>query len=155
MSRGFKKEYLIIRSVKENDCKKLFNFLKELDEKIKYFFHPHPFDLETIINICRSKKDHYFVMFFKNKLIGYSFLRLFGYEIPSFGLIIRQGFTGQGYGLFLTNWTIKKAKELGYKKVILKTYIENIPAQKIYNKVGFKIVGITKDKKQYKMELLL
>lgn len=89
----------------------------------------------------------------KNKIIGYSFLRLFGYEIPSFGIVVRRDYYGKGCGATLTKWTIEKAKKLGYKKVILKTYKENIPAQKIYEKIGFKIIGETKDKSQYKLEL--
>ena len=142
-----------IRNIEEKDIDELYLFLNNLDEKTKEFFHPHSFDKNTITSICTLKKDHYYVMVENNRIIGYSFLRLFGYEIPSFGVIIRPGFTDKGYGTTLTDWTIKKAKELGYKKVILKTYKENISAQKIYEKIGFKIVGETEDKKQYKMEI--
>jgi len=144
-----------IRSIEENDAMDIFNLLNDLDEKTKIFFHPHSFDFKTISNICRSKTDHYFVIFLKDKLIGYSFLRLFGYEIPSFGIVIRRGYTERGYGTILSRWTISKAKELGYKKVILKTYKENFHAQKIYKRIGFKIVGESEDKKEYKMELNL
>jgi len=91
----------------------------------------------------------------EKKIIGYSFLRFFGYETPSFGCCIRNGYEKKGYGMILTKWTIEKAKKLGFNKVILKTYKENIPAQKIYKKIGFKIIGETEDKKQYKMELIL
>jgi RimJ/RimL family protein N-acetyltransferase len=155
MSIDSKKESIFIRNINESDAKKLYEFLKNLDENTKTYFHPHPFDMKTILNICKSKKDHYFVMFLKNNLIGYSFLRLFSYEIPSYGIIIKKEYTNKGYGTILTKWTIEKAKNLGFKKVILKTYIENISAQKVYEKLGFNIVGKTKDKKQYKMEIIL
>lgn len=155
MSIDFKKGSIIIRNLEESDVRELFDFLKNLEGKTKIFFHPHPFDLKNIKHICKSKKDHYFGMFSKNKLIGYSFLRQFGYEIPSFGISIRKGFTGKGLGSILTKWTIEKARKLGYKKVILKTYKENILAQRIYKKLGFKIVGETEDKKQYKMEIII
>ena len=148
-------ESIIIKELKENDVRELFNLLNELDEKTKSFFHPHPFDIKSINDICKSKKDHYFVMFLKNRLIGYSFLRLFGYDVPSFGIIIRKGYIGRGYGTFLTKWMMNKAKDIGYNKIILKTYKDNLPAKRIYDKVGFKIVGLTENKKQYKMELLL
>jgi RimJ/RimL family protein N-acetyltransferase len=144
---------LFIRTVEEKDAEELHDLLKHLDKKMKVFFHPHGFDYETIKKICLSKNDHYFVMILDNRIIGYSFLRLFGYETPSFGIVIRNGLTGKGYGMHLTRWTINKARELGYKKVILKTYKENIPAQVIYQKIGFRIVGETEDKKQYKMEI--
>jgi RimJ/RimL family protein N-acetyltransferase len=150
-----KEEKLLIRDIDERDAKELFDLLNDLDEKTKAFFHPHTFDYDTIESICKSKKDHYFVMTLNKKIVGYSFLRLFGYEIPSFGIVIRRGFTGKGYGKILTKWTVDKARELGYKKVILKTYKENVPAQAIYKKIGFKITGESDDKKEYKMELEL
>ncbi|RLF35796.1 MAG: hypothetical protein DRM99_03990 [Thermoplasmata archaeon] len=148
-----KKNNLIsIRRLEEKDINELYELLQGLSEKAKKFFHPHSFDLNTLKNICKSKQDHYFVMTLENKIIGYSFLRLFGYENPSFGCCIRNGFENKGYGTMLTQWTTEKAKELGYKKVILKTYKENISAQKVYKKVGYKIIGETEDGKEYKME---
>ena len=155
MSIKNKEKSVFIRDIKEKDIKELFEFLNELDNNTQGFFHPHSFDLKTIKDICTSKKDHYFVMFLDSTLIGYSFLRLFGYKIPSFGIVIKNDFTKRDYGTILTRWTIEKARELGYKKIILKTYKENIPAQKLYEKLGFKITGETKDKKQYKMEIIL
>ena len=153
MKNDKEEKYLLTRNIEERDAEEIFALLNDLDEKIKIFFHPHSFDCNTIESICKSKKDHYFVMILNKKIIGYSFLRLFGYETPSFGIVIRRGFTGKGYGKILTRWTIDKARELGYKKVILKTYKENIPAQRIYKKIGFKITGESEDKKEYKMEL--
>ncbi len=153
MNTNRTKNYYLIRNIEENDVKELFDLLNNLDEITKKFFHPHPFDFETINNICKSKKDHYFVMVLDGKIIGYSFLRLFGYKIPSFGCCISNGYENRGYGTILTKWTTDKARELGYKKVILKTYKENIAAQKIYKKVGYKIVGETEDGKEYRMEI--
>lgn len=155
MSISKKEDTIFIRDVREKDAKDLFNFLNNLDELTKSYFHPHSFDFDTILGICKSKKDHYFVMFIDDKLIGYSFLRLFGYEIPSFGIIIKNDFIGKGYGTILTKCTIEKARGLGYKKVILKTYKENISARKVYENIGFKITGETIDKKQFKMEIIL
>lgn len=144
-----------IREIREDDSKELFNLLNDLDKLTKKFFHPHLFDYKTIDAICKSKKDHYFVLILNNKIIGYSFLRLFEYEIPSFGILIKRKFTNCGYGTILTKWTIDKARDLGYKKVILKTYKNNYSAQKLYEKFEFNIIGETEDKKQYRMELKL
>lgn len=155
MSLSKNEKSVFFRDIKEKDIIDLFEFLNELDNNTKRFFHPHSFDMETITDICKSKKDHYFVMFLDNTLIGYSFLRLFGYETPSFGCCIRNGYEHKGYGTIITKLTIEKAKELGYNKIILKTYKENISAQKIYKKLGFKAIGETEDGKQYKMELNL
>jgi len=152
---NFQKNSLIFRGITEDDIDELHSLLESLSEYAKKVFHPHPFDLETLKNNCKSKNDHYFVMTLDNKIIGYAMLRLFGYEIPSFGCCIRTEFQGKGYGLLLTKWTVEKAKKLNYKKVILKTYKDNIPAMKIYKEAGFTIIGETEDKKQYKMEINL
>lgn len=146
---------LNFRSIKKEDTGELYTLLNGLSDEAKQFFHPHSFDKKTISQICTSKKDHYFVMIQDNTIIGYSFLRLFGYEIPSFGCCIRNGFENKEYGTILTQWTIKKARELGYPKVIIKVYKENEVAFRMYKKIGFKITGENKDTKEFYMEIIL
>jgi RimJ/RimL family protein N-acetyltransferase len=148
------KKPLIFRFFEKKDVKEVLDLLSSLSKKNKEFFHPHAFDEKTLLENLNSD-DHYFVLILDGLIIGYSFLRLFGYKIPSFGCCIRKSFENEGYGTIITDFTIKKAKELGYNKIILKTYKENTIAKKIYNKIGFKITGETEDKKQYKMELEL
>jgi len=143
----------VFRTIKKSDANELYRLLNDLSADTKKFFHPHPFDLKTITKICTAKKDHYFVMEQNDTIIGYSFLRLFGYATPSYGCCIRKEYQGKGYGIALTRETLKKAKELGYPRVILKVYKENEAAFKTYKNVGFEIVGETDDKKQYKMEI--
>ena len=77
--------FLKIREINSADAKDLFDWLNNLDEGTKRFFHPHSFDIKTIKNISKNQKDHYFTMRLDDKLVGYSFLRLFGYSIPSLG----------------------------------------------------------------------
>jgi RimJ/RimL family protein N-acetyltransferase len=146
---------IIIRTFEVRDVDELNELLLHLSEYDKKFFHPHSFDLEVLREICDSKKDHYFVMVLNNRIIGYSFLRLFGYKIPSFGCCIFNRYKNKGYGTILTRWTVNKAKELGYNKVILKTYKKNISAYKIYKNIGFEIIGETEDNKQFRMEIEL
>jgi RimJ/RimL family protein N-acetyltransferase len=147
-----KKNKIDFRPINENDTDEIYELLNELTDQAKYFFHPHLFDKKTIEAICISKKDHYFVMTMNGNIIGYSMLRLFGYEIPSFGCCIRTGYIGKGYGLMLTSWTVETAKELGYKKVILKVHNENTIAFQMYKKIGFTVVGEIPEKHEIKME---
>ncbi|MCX6666139.1 MAG: GNAT family N-acetyltransferase [Euryarchaeota archaeon] len=146
---------LIFREITNRDIDELYEILNTLSNNAKHFFHPHPFDRQTLVDICSSKKDHYFVLIADKKIIGYSFLRLFQYTIPSFGCCIRSEYEHRGYGKMLTQWTINKAKELGYKKVILKVYPNNDAAFRIYQKSGFKIAGKDEDSGQIKMSLVL
>lgn len=155
MKKDKQEHSLMIREIKEEDAKELFDMLNDLDDKTKGFFHPHEFDLDTLKKICKSKDDHYYVMLMNGKIVGYSFLRLFGYKIPSLGILIRRSFTKKGLGTILIKWTIERARKLNYKKVILKTYKDNYPAQRLYEKIGFKVFGETEDNKEYKMEFKL
>lgn len=150
-----KKNIVHFRPVNENDVNQLYTLLNELPTDAKKFFHPHPFDKKTIMEICTSDKDHYFVMMLDDVVIGYSMLRLFGYNIPSFGCCIRNQYNGMGFGSMLTIWTIQKAKELGYEKVILKVHRDNISALKMYKKVGFVVIGEIPIKNEIKMEIQL
>jgi len=146
---------IVFRDIEKKDADEIYVFLNGLTDKEKSFFHPHPFDKKTIEEICSSKKDHYFVMTLGDKIIGYSFLRLFGYEVPSFGCCIRNEFQGKEYGKLITKLTIDTAKELGYKKIILKVYKDNIAAFKLYKKSGFGIVDKNKDTNEFKMAINL
>lgn len=146
-------ENILIRENKKEDIEELYKLLKDLTEKEKYFFHPHAFDRKTITEICTSKKDQYYVILLNNKIIGYSFLRLFGFKIPSFGCYIHNEYQNKGYGTLLTRWTIDKARELGYRKIILKVYKENKNAFHVYQKTGFKIVDELDETKEYKMAI--
>jgi len=152
MNFNLKDNSITFRQLKKNDVKELLFLLQDLSEENKKFFHPHKFDEKTLIENLNSN-DHYFIIKYDDKIIGYSFLRFFGYKIPSFGCCIRKGFENKGYGTLLTNLTLKRAKEFGYSKVILKSYKENIHAHRIYKKSGFKIIGETEDNKQYRMEV--
>ena len=143
---------LIFREVNKNDIDELCILLNKLSEKSKQFFRPHPFDKKSLKTIHSSGKDHYFVMIYKNKIIGYSFLRLFGYEIPSYGGCIHQKYQGKGFGKKLTEWTVDKSRELGYKKVILKVYKDNNAAFNMYKKEGFKVTNDLKETNEWKME---
>jgi ribosomal protein S18 acetylase RimI-like enzyme len=146
------KNTISFRPVDKNDIEDLFALLNELSTDAKKFFHPHLFDKKTITEICLSVKDHYFVMILDGKIIGYSMLRLFGYKIPSFGCCIRKGYGDKGYGSMLTAWTINKANDLGYEKVILKVHKDNNFAVQMYKKVGFTIIGEIPEKNEMKME---
>jgi RimJ/RimL family protein N-acetyltransferase len=102
------------------------------------FFHPHPFDEQTIKQLLKSpSSDLYFVQLLDKKIIGYSMLRFFGYPTPSYGCCIRKGYEGKGYGTILTQWTMRTAKDLGYTRVILKVYNNNQRAINLYTRIGF------------------
>jgi RimJ/RimL family protein N-acetyltransferase len=133
------KDCIVIRKICNSDIDQLLDLLNTLSEASKRFFHPHDFNKKTLNQIIKNTTDHYFVMLFENKIIGYSFLRCFGFKIPSYGCCIHQNYQKKGYATILTYWTLQKAQSLGYKKIILNVYKKNMPAIQLYKKVGFTI----------------
>ena len=144
---------ITIRRLKPKDRERLYQFFMSLSRRTKRFFHPHKFDRKSAEKICRDKKDYYYGLFYGKEIIGYSMLRGFseGYEVPSYGGCIADGCQGFGLGQFLLRWTIKQAKNMGCKRVILKVDISNDKAIHIYRKFGFKLFAMA-DKRTWKMD---
>lgn len=141
----------MLRRLHKNDLKELSERLNNLSKKDKYFFHPHGFKLIDLEKLLILDYDYYFVLEKENELVGYSMLRTFGeYEIPTFGGIIWQDFRGKGYGSELLKETLFNAKEIGFHKVKLKVYKNNIVAFNLYKKHDFKIIG--EENNQFWME---
>jgi ribosomal protein S18 acetylase RimI-like enzyme len=144
----------LMRPVTQQDCVDLLILLNTLSDQAKVFFHPHPFTMEALRKNLLSG-DHYYVMAMGGTIVGYSFLRLFDTDIPSYGCCIRTGFDHHGYGTLMTRWTLAQASKLGYKKVILKVYLANLPALQLYRKVGFQEVAELEKTKELRMEIIL
>ena len=98
-----------------------------------------------------QKEELGFVAIEKEKIIGYGFLRFFGkrhHLLPqkdttcSLGIVVADNQQGKGIGKKLMGAMIRKAKEIGMRKIWLATYAHNIPAFKLYRKLGFEIEGI-------------
>ena len=146
----------IIRRVTPKDVPGLVDLITTLSPQSKRYFHPHPFDEPTIIELLsQSSKDMYFVQILDGTIIGYSMLRFFDHPTPSLGCCIRRGYEGKGYGTKLTQWTVRTARDLGHTRVILKVYKENQRAVHMYSKVGFSRYDESPETKELYMELLL
>lgn len=72
------------------------------------------------------------VSFEKNKFKNYGWLN---------DLFIKSSFRKKGYGKFATKEFIKLAKKKDVEKIGLGTRFENKGAIKLYQKLGFKIIG--------------
>ena len=141
----------MFRRLESRDIDKL-HFLLNYCQKDEEYFHPHSFDKRNLKKLVYQKHNDYFVLEEDNKIIGYSMLRTFGsFKKPTYGGIIDKDYRGKGYGESLLRNTLEKAKELGFKNVLLKVHDKNSKAIKLYNKVGFR--EIKKVEKQYWMEI--
>ncbi|MDI9610235.1 MAG: ribosomal protein S18-alanine N-acetyltransferase [Archaeoglobales archaeon] len=82
-----------------------------------------------------------FVADIGNKIVGYVVtmdLDQFRGKIVS--LAVRKEFRGSGIGEYLMKRAIERLKEKGKKEIALEVRVSNKIAQKLYEKLGFKIV---------------
>ncbi|MFX1401948.1 MAG: GNAT family N-acetyltransferase [Promethearchaeota archaeon] len=83
-------------------------------------------------------KDSSIVLLENEKIIGFLILRSIknDVQISPFGLL--PDYRKKGLGKKLLLYCLEKAKQKGYKYVNLDVALENVPAYKLYSKVGFK-----------------
>jgi RimJ/RimL family protein N-acetyltransferase len=60
------------------------------------------------------------------------------------GMGVRDGFRRMGVGTRLVDQTIQKTKEQGIERVELEVFGSNIPAIRLYEKMGFTVEGVKK-----------
>jgi RimJ/RimL family protein N-acetyltransferase len=141
--------------VKNKTSKTKFRtFLLSLSEKTLNNFNP--FGKITLKNIDKlvekefSRKDKIkFFTYIGNEIISYSYLTLFDKLSKKhnciLGIVIADNWQGKGYGKQICQHMIKTAWKKKLTKIWLTVFIDNIPAQKIYSKLGFELEGIFLD----------
>ena len=119
--------------------------LEESKEYLKHFI-PFAENSETFIRkiLSQKKSDKYFGLFLKDDIVGFYMLRGFdaGYEIPSYGVWISSKYSNKGLSTLTLFHAFSFCKLNNIKTLMLKVHPENIVAKKLYEKFGFKQVGI-------------
>jgi len=126
-----------------NEIRELTHLLIDSDKEYNLFFHP--FEFSDLLSIFKNKKkDLFFILILKKKIIGFFMLRGFdaGYEIPSFGVWIDQNYTSKELGKLALQFSISVLKLLSIKQIMLKVHPQNVRAKALYEKIGFKFSHI-------------
>lgn len=76
-----------------------------------------------------------------NAVIGYVVVSYRGDEAKIMSIAVKNEFRRRGIGKMLLNEAIKRAKKRGMKRIRLEVRESNLPAQKLYKKFGFEIIG--------------
>jgi len=120
----------------------LLAFLKALEvANDTEYFHPHPFSNEAIERIIQNaRKDLYYVLAEGRDVLGYGMLRGWdeGYEVPSLGIAIHPRARSTGLGKVLMHFLHAAARRRGGEKVRLKVKMNNAPAVKLYQGIGYR-----------------
>src|SRR4028119_1389937 len=131
---------LTIRPLKAEDAADLSSLLSGQSPAYMRFFTPFNFDYPSIANLLAEQGTDVFMgMYWQERLIGFFMLRGWnsGYEIPSYGVLIDEKYSGYG----LTRLSLKLAKSIcklrRVHRLMLKVNTHNLIAKRLFEEAGF------------------
>ncbi len=96
-------------------------------------------DLDTIFDVYLNNEGEFLVAVCNEKIIGMGGLRKVDKNTAEIKrLRVTRTYQGKGIGKTILDELIRRAKELGYQKLIIDTTTKQIPAQRLFEKVGFR-----------------
>ncbi len=128
--------------------------LENIDEMLKIekkAFVSH-WSRQTFIDELSAENGHYIRAIENNKTIGYSGFRYVLDEAHITTLAVDKKFRKKNIGTMLIARLIEDAKSKAIKKLYLEVRQSNIPAQKIYKKLGFKVLDRRREYYQHPVE---
>jgi len=97
-------------------------------------------------NIARHVPQ--FVAVANNDVVGWCDISPFKYEglkhCGELGMGVHPDYRGLGIGERLINRCIQAAREIGLERIELEVFASNLPAIKLYEKIGFSVEGVKK-----------
>lgn len=136
---------LNVRSLELRDVSALSEMLLTARKEYQQYFIPFKFDEQSIYNILQAtQEDIYSGIWLDDTLIGFFMLRGFdaGYRIPTYGVSIKEQFSGKGLLKLTLQLAITLCKLKRITKMMLKVHPNNMIAMKTYEKFGFYQTGV-------------
>lgn len=91
-----------------------------------------------------NKNSMYIVAKFNNQIVGFAGIWLSVDDIHITNIVVKKNCRNQKIGSLMLNNLIELCENRTQKSITLEVNSNNIPAQKLYQKFGFKNVGIRK-----------
>lgn len=117
---------------------------KYTDEWLAAFFNCSNIHDEKIQATARKILDNiletvvYAVKQIDNKIVGCGYGKIEGDYIGIFDIVVNEAYRGNGYAKDIINEILTKASKHNVKKAYLQVTSGNTPAEKLYDKLGFK-----------------
>jgi len=153
-----------LRPLRADDAGHLFHYLDDLSLETRARFGPHPFDRNTIINLCvypppgewrfiaETINDSGIIAYAiikkgyllhdATRLSSYG-LRLSDHSDCTFAPSVADAWQSSGLGSKLFEYILEKISRTGFTRIILWGGVQsdNIKALKLYLKYGFRMLG--------------
>ncbi len=106
--------------------------------------YSHPW---THGNFVDSLNNHHqaWVLSENEVIIGYSVMMMVLDEAHLLNISVDKALQGKGWGRYLLDLMMKKARELGAANLFLEVRVSNVNAIKLYEKVGFNEMAIRRN----------
>lgn len=133
---------LRIRPVRPTDVRALEVLFAGLDTT---WFRPHDLGPEGARRIASYVgRDVYLIGFLGSAPVAYGMLRGWdeGYEVPSLGIAIRDGYRDRGFGRQMMHALHRVVRERGCDRVRLRVAPANSRARHLYQTLGYRQVGV-------------
>lgn len=91
-----------------------------------------------------NDKTKYIIAKEKNKVVGFAGISVIFDEATLNNIVVKKSYRGRGVGGELLETLIELCSDLNLKSFTLEVNVENTPAIKLYEKFGFKNLGIRK-----------
>ena len=141
--------FCTIKLLQARDSKAIANLLKKSSKAYAQFFHPFPFEENTIRRIFRSAPKDLFVGLVvkkngRDELAGIYMLRGFseGYRIPMYGVFVGERYAGLGLARLSLQHAENFCRLNKIRELKLKVHPKNTRAKLLYKRLGFKAIGI-------------
>lgn len=91
-----------------------------------------------------NTSSHYFAVIAENEVLGFGGIwkAVDDYHITD--IVVKKSFRKQGIGSIILEKLIQVTKNENVNSLTLEVNVNNIPAQKLYEKFGFKPIGVRK-----------
>ncbi len=131
-----------VRPVRPGDARTLAVLFAATDTS---YFHPHDMTATGAMQIARLRGlDLYLIGWLGSVPVAYGMLRGWdeGYDVPSLGISVRDGYRRRGLGRAMMLTLHGQARARGATQIRLRVAPENLVARQLYDSLGYRVVGM-------------
>ncbi|NPA86819.1 MAG: GNAT family N-acetyltransferase [Candidatus Diapherotrites archaeon] len=119
--------------IRRAEIRDLAGIIKLGKENFPYIEHPEEFFLQRI------KESNVYVLRDK-RVVGFVDFRVDGDTLLIDGLVVEERYRGLGWGRKLLELALEEGKRLRLRRARLMTLETNLPARRLYESAGFRVV---------------
>ena len=104
-----------------------------------------PWSQKVLLDEINKPDDLFWVIEDEKNVLGYAVIGVLGSEAEIYNIAVDSSHRGKGLGDMLVKHLVSQCAENGTEALFLEVRESNAPAKSLYEKYGFKAVGIRKN----------